>query len=276
MRLATFAALILAGCDLVDPQLPSNALQFSPPTVYSRWWTMVESCSGMSRPMQRVAFYVVPGAHNLPGQYGRDVVGYWSKASDRIVLAGRRQFDGSLVRHEMLHALLQRGGHPRESFLRQCAGVVGCGLDCIDDSEPPRALDPTTPRVTADALNLGVQISPPTPGPAEDEGFFILTVTARNSAAHPVFVVLRPREGTLGSTFSLDLRGPAGGLTQGQLAVDVETMMFAAGETKRYVYDFRVGPNDPINRIFPPGQYTARAGYDHVWAAEVQSFTIVP
>lgn len=269
------AALIFSSCDLVDPRLPPDAVQFSPPAVYPRWWAMVESCSGVERLIDKLAWYVVPGAQTISVGNRHDFAGYWFERSNRIVLAGQSQLDGPIVRHEMLHAIIRNSGHPRESFLRRCAGVVSCGPECVAEAGLPAVADAATPRVTADALNLGLQLSHQVPRLAVDEGFFTVTVTARNPSAHAVVVVLAPRTGnSLGSTFSYDVRGPIGGRSGGDLAFDVEALMFSAGETKRHVYDFRVGYG-PERGSFPPGDYMIRGGYDHVWT-EPRSVTLAP
>lgn len=276
-RIRTFvlvAAVVSSACDLVDP-LPSNAVQFSPPVVYSRWWSLVESCSGIERPMSGATWYVVPGVSAISNGQRNDLAGYWSQASNRIVLAGGSQFDGSIVRHEMLHAILGERFHSRESFLRRCAGIVGCGTECTAEAWPPTKINAGIPRVTAEALRLGLEISPAVPSLDIDDGFFMVTVTVNNPASHHVMVVLAPRGGSsLGSTFSYDLRGPFGGQSGGDLAFDAEALVFSPGETKRHVYDFKIG-YDRGSGEFPPGEYLMRGGYDYMWG-EYRSVTLAP
>jgi len=62
---------------------------------------------------------------------GMDAAGYWSLGGSRIVLTECIVDDGSAVRHEMLHAILQVGGHPRAQFLGACAALVDCEGSCI-------------------------------------------------------------------------------------------------------------------------------------------------
>src|SRR5687767_13898568 len=60
--LPSAAAVGLAACSsLVDPDLPVNARQFTPPPVYARWWAMTQACSGLSGDLASVSWYVVPG-----------------------------------------------------------------------------------------------------------------------------------------------------------------------------------------------------------------------
>src|SRR5688572_6639568 len=112
--LSSVAAVIgLAACrSLVDPDLPADARQFAPPAVYARWWAMTEACSGLSGDLSSVSWFVVPGVTTV-SLNGIEVDGYWSLGSNRIVIAEAGMLAGGKVRHEMLHALLQRRGHPR-------------------------------------------------------------------------------------------------------------------------------------------------------------------
>jgi hypothetical protein len=50
-----------------------------------------------------------------------------------VVLASPFIDDPGVVRHEMLHDLLNRGDHPAEYFQGKCAGVVVCNEDCRAD-----------------------------------------------------------------------------------------------------------------------------------------------
>src|SRR5688500_4303804 len=131
------AAVGLAACgSLVDPDLPTNAEQFSPPPVYARWWAMPQACSGLSGDLAFVSWHVVPGASTVPLN-GQLVDGYWSGASNRIVIAEKARLAGGKVRHEMLHALIKARGHPRGKFLADCGGVVACPVPCVSDAGPP-------------------------------------------------------------------------------------------------------------------------------------------
>jgi hypothetical protein len=124
-------AFMLAACHtLTDPALPVAATSFTPPPVYSRWWTMVEQCSGLSGSLAAISWFVVPG-NSVNDGTDSEVSGYWSKASNRIVLADAFRTNGPLVRHEMLHALIQDVGHPASYFQQQCAGIVVCVKSCL-------------------------------------------------------------------------------------------------------------------------------------------------
>ncbi len=95
--------------------------------------------------MAQVTFYAVDspsGAISL----GKEVAhGWWMRKGNRIYLPANALGEEWLVRHEMLHALLQRGSHPNEKFVQACHLA---SLKTYRDST--LATDPLNPRV-ADA-----------------------------------------------------------------------------------------------------------------------------
>ena len=255
------AAVGLAACgSLVDPDLPSNAERFTPPPVYARWWAMTEACSGLSGDLASVSWFMVPGVSTIPLE-GKAVEGYWSLAGNRIVMAGAGRLAGGIVRHEMLHALMKAAGHPRARFLQDCGGVVTCTEVCISDAGPPPAPDPAAIQVGPEGLEVRVDVQPATPSRAVDEGFFAVIVSVRNPATGPVVVKLPPQPiGDGPTTFRFDVLGQSTVLSGNEFALDPSVTTFTAGETKRHVFDFRIG-NDVASRSLPPGMYTLRAGY---------------
>ena len=113
----------LAACEVLGPPgaLPENAQLILPPEEYRAWWNSTEACSGLSGRFGEIEWYVVPGASTIQTDHGPRV-GVWSRSSEgtRIVLAGNYAGSELVVRHEMLHALLDRGGHPPEYFEDRC------------------------------------------------------------------------------------------------------------------------------------------------------------
>src|SRR5712664_3118646 len=113
-RAIIVALVACVSCDhLVDPPLPPDAVRFVPPVVYACWWAMVESCSGIDRPLGDIEWYAAPDYLRSPDDNSEFIQGYWSLASNRIVLVSNDTLDGGTVRHEMLHALLRVGKQPR-------------------------------------------------------------------------------------------------------------------------------------------------------------------
>lgn len=102
-------------------RLPDSAIGFVPPSEYLDWWARTEACSGRSFPPGGIAWYVVPQASSFMITQG-SVIANWSRGTDgsRIVIAGAFLDSEMVVRHEMLHALLDRGDHPSQYFVDRC------------------------------------------------------------------------------------------------------------------------------------------------------------
>jgi hypothetical protein len=113
----------LAACETLGPPdpLPDNALRLAVPTEYQAWWQATETCSGITGRLAHIEWYVVPDATTLATPEGAKV-GVWSHSDEgmRVVLAGAYADNELVVRHEMLHALLDRPGHPKEYFQDRC------------------------------------------------------------------------------------------------------------------------------------------------------------
>ena len=125
-RAATLLAILLgtlAACEMLGPpgDLPPDAQLMRAPEAYVAWWQQTEACAGIQGDFDAIRWYVVPDASTFDTPSGPKV-GLWSHASDgmRIVIADHYAEHELVVRHEMLHALLDRGGHPREYFNRRC------------------------------------------------------------------------------------------------------------------------------------------------------------
>jgi hypothetical protein len=101
--------------------LPSSALRFDPPEQYLSWWRLTEACSGRTHQPEGIKWYVVPMATSFATSSG-SLTAQWSRGSDgaRIVISGAYQSSEMVVRHEMLHALLDRGDHPSQYFIDRC------------------------------------------------------------------------------------------------------------------------------------------------------------
>jgi len=261
---------------LTDPPLQSDAEPFVPPPAYARWWAMVEACSGITRPLANVQWFAARGVLLNPDGGGEQVGGYYSLASNRIVLAGNDTIDGSVVRHEMLHALIRVRGHPRAEFLQRCGGIVACGPDCVQEAGPAPAPDAGTPTVMPVDLEVTVIVSPTAPNSSTDGGLFTFSIMVRNPFPHPVIALLRSFAGTIPRSYPYDVQGVSGGSGGAHLAFDSGVTYFLAGETKRDVVDLAVAPNGfPAFRALPgqggegialsPGTYTFHGGYgDHL------------
>lgn len=209
--------------------------------------------------MSEISWYDVPGSETV--EYpGDEVSGYWSAASNRIVLAGNVKLAGDVVRHEMLHALLRNvRGHPRQYFLERCGGVVSCASSCVTDAGPAPNIDATTERVTSDVLKLFVSVLPSSPSSSVDGGVFTVIVTATNPNSHSI--VITPSAIAANHGFFYTLTSNAGGPSGWTDVLDSGMRYFAAGETKREYFDFSIGPTLAGHTV-PPGTYRLYAGYE--------------
>ncbi len=116
--------LLLAACTMLEPSsdFPSNAVPMTPPAAYLGWWQATEACAARTGRFTRIRWYVVPGAMTFPTHEGPKV-GLWSRVGDEVRIAVAEGYVAHelVVRHEMLHALLDREGHPPLYFQQRCA-----------------------------------------------------------------------------------------------------------------------------------------------------------
>jgi hypothetical protein len=103
----------LTGCGF-DPE---GDVPLDPPPIYREWWAKTEACSGRTGNFERVRWSVIEG-RSFPCSSG-ECAGHW-RTDHHIFLASDWVTDEMVVRHEMLHDLLGRGGHPDPPFGEGC------------------------------------------------------------------------------------------------------------------------------------------------------------
>jgi hypothetical protein len=255
--------------------LPAGSESFDPPAEYQLWWSMTESCSGLRGSLSDIDWFVVPGVETLPESQNQ-YAGEWFEHGNRIVLAGNSEFDGGLVRHEMLHALVRASNHPRMQFLERCAGYVFCASECTRDAEPAPVPPVGTPVVSPNTLEIGIELQPAPVNPSNFGGYFTFIVTAHNPANHAVITDLSPPPGNRGISFSYVLITDAHLLTGSNFTVayDSEETYFRAGETKRAVFDLFVG--EYLRGGLGPGSYTAYGYFGNAISSSPTMFVISP
>jgi hypothetical protein len=128
----------LAGCGFE----PFGEEPLNPPPVYREWWAKTEACSGLKGNFDRLRWSVVEG-RSFSCSSGQ-CAGHW-RTDHHIFLASDWVMDEMVVRHEMLHDLLDRTGHPDPPFGEGCpltweswnGGAAGLNVARI----PPRQID---------------------------------------------------------------------------------------------------------------------------------------
>jgi hypothetical protein len=103
----------LGGCGFD----PTGEQAMMAPDVYRTWWNKTQTCSGLSGDFDRVEWLVVPG-DGFTCSSGK-CAGHW-ESDHRIFIAGDWVNNEMVVRHEMLHDLLGRPGHPNPPFGKGC------------------------------------------------------------------------------------------------------------------------------------------------------------
>ena len=219
--------------------------------VYAFWWNLMERCSGRTGRLSSVSWFVAPQIHMGGQHYG----GYWWENGNRILLAESRILDGPIVRHEMLHALLQDGDHPPEYFGSRCGSEVGCP-DCVESSfgatpaEREQAID-----VTPSLLQVSVEAAWPDPELGVEPGRLAIIVTARNPSSQPLWVRLPTH-----LTFGYHLHGPTIGYTSSERS-DERRYFFGPGQERRMVSD---------EHFWCPGTYTVRGFFGDALSDELR------
>jgi hypothetical protein len=254
------AVYSVVACGSLLYPLPPNAEPFEPPAVYARWWAMTEACSGRSGSMAAVRWYRVPGREFTFN--GRPAGGLWSPWGKRIALVENVVDDGPRVRHEMLHALLRTGGHPRSQFLGACALFVVCEGVCLEEAGwgAPRDYSVLPP----DSLEIESRVEL-APREADGTRWLTLLVTVRNPRGGAVLVTSPRDPRPMPATFGFHLWGPAGGLSGGLVATDSSALFFHPFEMKGWLFEFRVG-SERSGYVFAPGAYRVSGGYGRRWA----------
>lgn len=208
---------------------------------------MTEACSGAYGDFSAVSWYHVPGeAFKWEGQI---VSGLWQSAGNHIVLADSALDVGSVVRHEMLHALVRGRSHPRAQFLGRCAALVDCPGVCITDAGVWHAPAPYA-LLAPDSFAVSQQITALAPE-ADGARWVSVLVSARNPTSRAV-VVAPPPLLTVAPRFlnHIGVKG-YGGMSEEQAMHDSSEIYFAPGEMKLWLYEYRVTSYVDLSHVRP-------------------------
>lgn len=251
-------AAALTACESLVG-LPSDAVPMSPPAIYARWWAMVEGCSGMTGDLGAVHWYRVPGA--VVHYSGSEASGLYIPYGNRIVVSDSLADNGAGVRHEMLHALIRVGGHPRAEFLGACASLVHCEQNCAADAGPWSAPQPYG-QLAADSLTV-TATAELLPLESDGQRWVALRVAASNPRASAVMVVPAGLHVTWSSHA---IASSIGGFDDLLPLADSSQAFFLPRQTKEWLWEFRVAPGLTLYTL-PPGDYVMAGGFGQHWSA---------
>lgn len=256
VALTGLAVALLASCDLLPDSAfpPGGGEKIDELPQYRLWWSLVEQCSYRRRRMD-VEWFTTNG--RLIDYDGVLAAGAFRSWPDRIALVYPER--GPTARHEMLHALLQQGGHPLDKFAGDCDGFVnftppeGYG---VSDEESASAV--TMPADSA--LTVTVSTVPTVPKRSLYGGSFVFVVTATNRTNRNVWVRTAAREPVY-AQYVDEL-----GLRILSVPAPISRVFFRAGQTRRVVIDAE------IRRT---GNYVLNAGYGRA-RAPVSTLVLQP
>jgi hypothetical protein len=166
----------------------------------------------------------------------------------------------------MLHALTGPR-HPHEYFIDKCGGVVACEVDCLAEAGEDPAPPIDAPTINPGDLSVESIMQPPDASISTDSGWAAITITARNIRTVPVWVrmtAVAPAE-PAAATFGYVFQCISGGCGSGDeySYVYADKVGFAAGQTRRYVFD----------RQLRPGTYSVR-GFFNIDSTTTTTFQV--
>lgn len=109
LQLLALLILAVAGC---EPVTFADVERMTPPEVYQGWWAETSACVGQPKAaFGRLSWFTVTEIREGETELG----GYW-RPPHQIYLRVDQVSIGSVVRHEMVHDLLQLGSHNSPYF----------------------------------------------------------------------------------------------------------------------------------------------------------------
>ncbi len=271
--LAAVAAFTTSCIASTEAGFPENARPITPPAQFRVWWQVTEACSGTTSDFDAVQWYVVPDGSLAVD--GTKYEGYtWLGRSPRIVVEqSSLDGDGLLIRHEMLHVLSGVGKHLRRYYVEKCGGIVACEALCEREAggyPPPGVTDSV---VEPERLEIYAYLRPLPVSRSADSSWVAIVVEARNPLPFPVRVQLR--DGSVpGGLSGVQLWYDAtGGFYSGQTFNGDTLVAFAAGQTRRIVFDTRAYVPGLIN--VQSGRQTLTGGFSSMKGTPVV-FDVVP
>lgn len=126
LRLPFLLSPLLAGVacySILGPELtlPPDAVETEPPAEYALWYAEVEACLDLEGDFERVRWFEVPYNRWWDPVWEQYAIGTWRAPHDIYIAQGHLD-DESVVKHEMVHDVLQ-GGETGDPRFYRCSGV---------------------------------------------------------------------------------------------------------------------------------------------------------
>ena len=255
MRLLPVCALglclLTSGCRLwLDEDFPESARPFVPPPKYRVWWELVESCSGRQVPFESVAWFKVPVGELVIR--GETAAGAWFVFGNRIAMVDSWSDNGPVVRHEMLHAILETGDHPKDYFREKCGDEIAYSLF----GPPPPALEDGV-AISPYALHADAVLFPARPSLSAYNGRVTIVVRVRNPTNRNAYLDLEwNRHAHCAFGFMLSSATDPQRMKWDCSYLEASEdgrIYFRPGETRRIVFEVlptyggRIFPAEPVN-----------------------------
>jgi hypothetical protein len=121
--LVLVASASSACYSIIGPEetLPPDAVPTEPLAEYAVWYSQVELCTGVTGSFGDVHWFEVPHSRWWDPVWEQYAIGTWRAPHD-IYLANAELSNESLVKHEIVHDLLQ-GGLTYDPRFKSCSGI---------------------------------------------------------------------------------------------------------------------------------------------------------
>lgn len=120
-KLTLIFVVVVTGCSEIvgfgDPLEFAGAVSYFDEPMFRRLWDELKACSKLSGSLRSIGFYYVPGESLPTTLHGIRTIGMYFPGTNRIFIIEPEKWNPSVIRHEMMHALLKdMSGHPPEYF----------------------------------------------------------------------------------------------------------------------------------------------------------------
>lgn len=112
---------------------PATQMDFPPMNIYYEWWQQVEACAELPGDMTRIRWTVANRSYlALVSDSTHLLLAMYRPKEQQILIGLVWVADPNVIRHEMLHAILDQHGllkdddqHPEQYFIHDCGPLLG-------------------------------------------------------------------------------------------------------------------------------------------------------